>query len=166
MGGAYLSLYPGADTEILTYALVVVVVGGLGSLRGAIVGALLVGLVYDFGQSLVPSLAYFVALRADGADPHLAPAGPVREGRMTRRTRTRASAATDWRRASSGSRCARRARARLPYLVELVLRRVATQALFFGLFALSINLLAGYGGMITLGQAGLLGVGGLRRWRS
>lgn len=60
VGGAYLSLYPGADTEILTYSLVVVVIGGLGSLRGAIVGSLMVGLVYDFGQSLVPDLAYFV----------------------------------------------------------------------------------------------------------
>jgi branched-chain amino acid transport system permease protein len=60
VGGAYLSLYPGADTEILTYALVVVVIGGLGSLRGAILGALLVGMVYVFGQSLVPNLAYFV----------------------------------------------------------------------------------------------------------
>lgn len=60
VGGAYLSLFPGADTEILTYSLVVVVVGGLGSLRGAIAGSLLVGLVYDFGQSLVPDLAYFV----------------------------------------------------------------------------------------------------------
>ena len=35
-------------------------VGGLGSLRGAALGALLVGLVYAFGQSLVPNLAYFV----------------------------------------------------------------------------------------------------------
>jgi branched-chain amino acid transport system permease protein len=60
VGGAYLSLAPGADTQILTYALVVVVVGGLGSLRGAILGALLVGLIYVFGQALVPSLAYFV----------------------------------------------------------------------------------------------------------
>jgi branched-chain amino acid transport system permease protein len=60
VGGAFLSLYPGADSEILTYSLVVVVIGGLGSLQGAIVGSLLVGLIYDFGQSLVPSLAYFV----------------------------------------------------------------------------------------------------------
>jgi branched-chain amino acid transport system permease protein len=60
VGGAYLSLFPGADVEILTYSLVVVVIGGLGSLRGAIVGSMLVGLVYDFGQSLVPDLAYFV----------------------------------------------------------------------------------------------------------
>jgi branched-chain amino acid transport system permease protein len=60
VGGAYLGLYPGADSEILTYALVVVVIGGLGSLQGAIIGSLLVGLIYVFGQSLVPSLAYFV----------------------------------------------------------------------------------------------------------
>ena len=60
VGGAYLSLAPGIDTQILTYALVVVVVGGLGSLRGAILGALLVGLIYVFGQALVPNLAYFV----------------------------------------------------------------------------------------------------------
>src|SRR5215213_3162466 len=60
VGGAYLSLFPGADTQILTYALVVVVVGGMGSLRGAVLGALLVGLIYIFGQALVPSLAYFV----------------------------------------------------------------------------------------------------------
>jgi branched-chain amino acid transport system permease protein len=60
VGGAYLSLAPGADTQILTYALVVVVVGGLGSLRGAILGAFLVGLIYVFGQALVPNLAYFV----------------------------------------------------------------------------------------------------------
>ena len=60
VGGAYLSLYPGADTEILTYALVVVVVGGMGSLRGAVLGALLVGMIYVFGQSQVPDLAYFV----------------------------------------------------------------------------------------------------------
>jgi branched-chain amino acid transport system permease protein len=60
VGGAYLSIFPGADVEILVYSLVVVVVGGLGSLRGAIVGSLLVGLTYVYGQTLVPDLAYFV----------------------------------------------------------------------------------------------------------
>src|ERR687889_835446 len=60
VGGAYLSLFPCADTQILTYALVVVVVGGMGSLRGAVLGALLVGLICVFGQALVPNLAYYV----------------------------------------------------------------------------------------------------------
>jgi len=60
IGGVFLSLYPGADGEILLYALVVVILGGLGSLPGAIVGSLLVGLIDAFGRSLVPSLSYFL----------------------------------------------------------------------------------------------------------
>ena len=48
----------------------------------------------------------------------------------------------------------------LPYLVGSFYVNMATQMLFFGLFALSINLIAGYGGMVTLGQAGLLGIAG------
>jgi branched-chain amino acid transport system permease protein len=48
----------------------------------------------------------------------------------------------------------------LPYMVGPFYISLATQALFFGLFALSINLISGYGGMITLGHAGLMGVAG------
>lgn len=48
----------------------------------------------------------------------------------------------------------------LPYGVSSFYVGLATQVLFFGLFALAINLLSGYGGMITLGHAGLLGVAG------
>jgi branched-chain amino acid transport system permease protein len=48
----------------------------------------------------------------------------------------------------------------LPYLVSSFAVNMATQALIFGLFALSINILAGYGGMITLGQASFIGVAG------
>jgi branched-chain amino acid transport system permease protein len=48
----------------------------------------------------------------------------------------------------------------LPYLVGPFYVSLATQALFFGLFALSINLISGYGGMITLGHAALMGVAG------
>lgn len=60
IGGVFLSLYPGADGEILLYALVVVILGGLGSLPGAIVGSLLVGLIDAFGRAMVPSLSYFL----------------------------------------------------------------------------------------------------------
>ena len=44
---------------ILPYAFVVVIVGGLGSLPGAMVGSLLVGLLDNFGKALFPELAYF-----------------------------------------------------------------------------------------------------------
>jgi branched-chain amino acid transport system permease protein len=60
VGGVFFGLYPGADAEMLLFALVVVVVGGLGSLAGAVVGSVVVGLVYSFGVALAPDLLYFV----------------------------------------------------------------------------------------------------------
>ena len=60
MGGAFLTLYPTADSEILVYSLAVVIIGGRGSLIGAAVGSLLVGMLSTFGQVWFPELAYFV----------------------------------------------------------------------------------------------------------
>jgi branched-chain amino acid transport system permease protein len=60
VGGAFLTLYPGAEWEILVFALMVVIVGGLGSLEGAMVGALVVGLLDAFGRWLLPEFSYFV----------------------------------------------------------------------------------------------------------
>jgi branched-chain amino acid transport system permease protein len=59
IGGAFLTLYPSADSEILVFSLAVVIIGGRGSLVGAAVGALLVGLLNSFGQVMFPELAYF-----------------------------------------------------------------------------------------------------------
>ena len=60
VGGAFLTLYPGAEWEILVYALVVVIFGGLGSLEGAMIGALIVGLLDAYGRWLLPEFSYFV----------------------------------------------------------------------------------------------------------
>jgi branched-chain amino acid transport system permease protein len=60
MGGAFLTLSPTADSEILVYSLAVVIIGGRGSLIGAAVGSLLVGMLSTFGQVWFPELAYFV----------------------------------------------------------------------------------------------------------
>lgn len=59
IGGAFLSLVPGAEIEILLFALVVVILGGLGSLPGAATGAVIVGLIDSFGRALVPQLSFF-----------------------------------------------------------------------------------------------------------
>jgi branched-chain amino acid transport system permease protein len=59
IGGAFLSIYPGADFDVLPLAFVVVIVGGLGSLKGAFLGSLLVGLLDNFGKALFPELSYF-----------------------------------------------------------------------------------------------------------
>lgn len=59
LGGALVGLYPGADFEVLLLSFVVVIVGGLGSLTGALVGALFVGIVDNFGKAYFPELAPF-----------------------------------------------------------------------------------------------------------
>ena len=59
VAGGFVGVYPGADFEILPYAFVVVIVGGMGSLKGALIGSLLVGLLDNFGKALFPELSYF-----------------------------------------------------------------------------------------------------------
>jgi branched-chain amino acid transport system permease protein len=59
IGGAFLGVYPGLDFEMLPLAFAVVIIGGMGSLGGAAIGALLVGLADNFGKALFPEVSYF-----------------------------------------------------------------------------------------------------------
>ncbi len=63
LGGAisapYVGAYPGLDFEILPLALVVCIIGGLGSLGGAVLGSLFVGIVDALGKAMFPELSYF-----------------------------------------------------------------------------------------------------------
>ena len=59
IGGAFLGVYPGLDFDILPLAFAVVIIGGMGSLAGAAVGAVVVGLVDNFGKVLFPQISYF-----------------------------------------------------------------------------------------------------------
>jgi branched-chain amino acid transport system permease protein len=60
IGGPMLSAYPGLDQDMLPLALVVVILGGTGSLLGSFVGSIIIGFIYNFGQAMLPELAYFV----------------------------------------------------------------------------------------------------------
>ena len=60
IGGPILSVYPGLDQDMLPLALVVVILGGSGSLVGSFVGSFVVGFLYNFGQAMFPELAYVV----------------------------------------------------------------------------------------------------------
>jgi branched-chain amino acid transport system permease protein len=51
------SVYPGMGNQVLIICFVVVVIGGIGSIRGALVAALLVGVVDTFGKVLFPAAA-------------------------------------------------------------------------------------------------------------
>ena len=60
IGAPILSVYPGLDNDMLPLALVVVILGGTGSLVGALVGSFIVGFLYNFGQAWFPDLAYVI----------------------------------------------------------------------------------------------------------
>ena len=60
IGAPILTVYPGIDQYMLPLALVVVILGGSGSLVGSMVGSIIIGFIYNFGQALLPELAYFV----------------------------------------------------------------------------------------------------------
>ena len=60
MGGPILSVYPGLDADMLPLALIIVILGGTGSLLGALLGSIVVGFLYNFGQVLFPEIAYII----------------------------------------------------------------------------------------------------------
>ena len=67
-----IGLYPGMDSEILIPAFIVIVIGGMGSLRGAFVGSLLIGIADTFGKAYFQSIALFLiylAMTVVLADP-------------------------------------------------------------------------------------------------
>jgi branched-chain amino acid transport system permease protein len=60
IGAPVSSVYPGMGEQILIVSFVVVVIGGIGSIKGAFVGAMLIGLTDTFGQVLLPDFASVV----------------------------------------------------------------------------------------------------------
>lgn len=75
IGGPILSAYPGLDNRVLLLGLVVVVIGGLGSVSGALVGALVIGQIETLGVSLLPDHASFLVFGAMGLVLLLRPQG-------------------------------------------------------------------------------------------
>jgi branched-chain amino acid transport system permease protein len=60
LGGSYLQLSPGIDTTILTLSLVVIILGGMGSLGGAVISSLILGQIMSFGLAYAPQYSYFL----------------------------------------------------------------------------------------------------------
>ena len=75
VAGGFVGVYPGADFEILPYAFVVVIVGGMGSLKGAMIGSLMVGLLDNFGKAFFPELSYFTLFAPMAAILAIRPTG-------------------------------------------------------------------------------------------
>ena len=165
IGGSALSVAPGEDVRYLLASLVVVIVGGMGSITGAAIGALLIGLAEQIGLVYFPTygvvltfVIMVVTLGAAAAGHSRAMRGralPI-PPRHCRRRR--------YRRRGIG-RADRRPRALRSILVPLVASpflafQIGAQSLILGMIALSLMVLAGYGGMVSLAQLAVAGVAG------
>lgn len=63
-GAAYLSISPGEDSRYLLLSLLVVIIGGLGSILGAAIGALVIGVIEAFAQLYLPTYSVLVTFGA------------------------------------------------------------------------------------------------------
>ncbi len=74
MAGPLLAVEVGMGEDILILTFVVIVIGGIGSIRGALVGAILVGLIDTLGRAFLPALfkLFFDPATADGVGASLA----------------------------------------------------------------------------------------------
>ena len=145
LGAPMLNAYPGLDADMLPLALIVVILGGAGSLLGAFVGSFVVGFLYNFGIALFPDLAYFILFLPMVLVLVFMPQGLF--GRVQRVRRTGFCSASR-RGADRGA-----ARHQERFYINL-----ASQILIYALLAVSLNLLLGYGGMVSLGHASFLGL--------
>jgi branched-chain amino acid transport system permease protein len=82
LGAPVLGAYPGLDERVLILGLVVVVLGGLGSVPGAFLGAMVIGQVEVLGVSLLPRYASFLVFGTMAVVLLLRPTGMLgRSGR-------------------------------------------------------------------------------------
>jgi branched-chain amino acid transport system permease protein len=163
VGGTALSVAPGEDVRYLLASLVVVIVGGMGSIPGAAIGALLIGLAEQIGLVYLPTygivltfiiMVVTLAVRPQGILGKARPSvGPV----LALDQPNKAVVVP----AQFGMAQGVLAAALLLYPLvasEFFLTQIGAYSLIWGLLALSMMLLAGYGGMVSLAQITSAGI--------
>src|SRR6266852_867196 len=159
--GPVLGLYPGMDTEILIPAFIVIVIGGMGSLRGAFVGSLLIGEADTFGKAYFPSLALFLIYLVMAFVLLVRPQGlfgikytGVSAAPAVTTVRTPATSET-----RAAGLLVVLAMLVYPFLVTDYPRALIAEIYIFAIFAMSLDLLLGFTGLMSLGHAAFFGLG-------
>ena len=156
-----IGLYPGMDSEILIPAFIVIVIGGMGSLRGAFVGSLLIGIADTFGKAYFQSIALFLIYLAMTVVLLIRPQG-LFGIKYTDIAIAPAIATTS--RPSTVQRSAVEflvllALLALPFLMTDYPRALISEIFIFAIFAMSLDLLLGFTGLMSLGHAAFFGLG-------
>jgi len=164
LGGALqiprVSAHAGMDLSVIAEAFVVTVVGGMGSVPGAFLAALIIGQLQAFGILIFPKstlvvvfllMAVVLAVRPYGffGRPEVI-GGTHAVGIASRKRPLYAPLATV---AVIGGL------ASLPLIGDAYVLKVATEILIFALFAFSLQLLIGVSGIVSFGHAAFFGLG-------
>jgi branched-chain amino acid transport system permease protein len=163
IGGSALSVAPGEDVRYLLASLVVVIVGGMGSITGAAIGALLIGLAEQLGLVYFPTYGVVLTFAIMVVTLALRPQGILGNVRLRAADPPRANGAGDIVVAQFNTVTAALALALIlaPAVTSsFVVFQIGAQSLILGLIALSLVVLAGYGGMVSLAQLTVAGIAG------
>ncbi len=160
--GPVLGLYPGMDSDILIPAFIVIVIGGMGSLRGAFIGSLLIGEADTFGKAYFPSLALFLIYLVMAVVLLVRPQGifGIVHGETPGRpvlAPPRAAGATM--RIRIAGLIVIATMLLYPLFVEDYPRTLLAEIYIFAVFAMSLDVLLGYTGLLSLGHAAFFGLG-------
>jgi branched-chain amino acid transport system permease protein len=165
LGGALqvprLALTTVMDTSVIVEAFVVVVIGGMGSVWGALLASLLIGVLNAFGVLLLPKIAIVLIFVVMAVGLVVRPWGLL--GRPEIQLRPPGSGAVAERAARrphpAWTAAALLALVALPLVLPTFWVSIAVEIFAFALFAASLHLLMAVGGMVSFGHAAYFGVG-------
>ena len=150
------------DINIIVEAFVVVVIGGMGSLTGAFLAALLVGEISAFGILIFPQVTLVLTFLVMAVVLVVRPYGLLGKAQRESRGAARASeirlrlAGTRLRWAALASLAAL---ALVPAFAGEYAQLLLTEIMILALFAASLHFILGIGGMVSFGHAAWFGVG-------
>ena len=159
--GPVLGVYPGMDADIVIPALIVIVIGGMGSLRGSFVGSLLIGEADTFGKAYLPSMAVFFVYLVMAIILLTRPQGlfGVKNAAAPASSSVVPASAIAVPRARVLALLALVAMLAFPLLVADYPRTIVAEIYIFAVLAMSLDLLLGYTGLMSLGHAAFFGLG-------
>jgi branched-chain amino acid transport system permease protein len=167
-----ISFTPGVDVEYLIFSFAVVVIGGLGSFLGSFLGALIVGEMYSLGIFAIPSLAMSFVFILLVLTLVIRPRGLF--GRVAETRHVPIAPYTAPFKLNEVFLFKKLPPSFAPYLMGIIIIglltiaplgmsqywiTLASEIFMFALFATSFNLLLGYTGLLSFGQAALFGAG-------
>jgi branched-chain amino acid transport system permease protein len=183
MGAPLMGINLQIGWDALMLAMIVVIVGGTGSIQGAFFGGLIIGLLDAFGKAYFPNIAYFAIYVALIMILLFKPSGLMGRVLSVQKTADELQAVPDSRTGAGqagkigpGAAYGQLWQTRLfnlaPYLAVALLLLVLPpflssyflsmliKVLIFAIFAISLDLIMGYTGLFSMGHAAFLGVAG------